>query len=71
MATNPYLARAQGLQDERFAVQRQKEAEALKLQTAPLSQALQADQMRLTAYSDPQGNPLPQYEKQHWRSVGD
>ena len=65
MATNPYLARAQGLQDQNFAEQREKKAEALKLQTAPLSQALQADQMRLTAYSDPQGNPLPQYEKQH------
>ena len=65
MATNPYLARAQGLQDKTFEVQRQKQADALKLQTAPLSQALAADQMRLATYSDPQGNPLPQYKDQH------
>ena len=46
MATNPYLARAQALQDQRWGDQ-------TKFKLAPLSQALTADQTRLALYADP------------------
>ncbi len=46
MATNPYLARAQTLQEQRWGDQ-------TKFKLAPLSQALTADQTRLALYADP------------------
>ena len=65
MATNPYLARAQSLQDQGW----QKKDDALKLQIAPLTQAIAADRQKLTAFMDDKGNVIPEHQKDYDATV--
>lgn len=52
MATNPYLARAQSLQDDSW---KKKDEAKNSLQLAPLTQAISADRQKLTAFLNPDG----------------
>jgi hypothetical protein len=61
MATNPYLARAEQLQDQRWD-------NRLKQQLAPLTQSIAADQARLSTLIDVNGLPKPE-SKQEYETI--
>ena len=69
MATNPYLARAQSLQDDSW---KKKDEAKNSLQIAPLTQAIAADRQKLTAFIDPAtGQPYddPGHQKEYKATV--
>ena len=66
MATNPYLARAQSLQDDSW---KKKDEAKNSLQIAPLTQAIAADRQKLTAFIDDKGNVIPEHQKDYDATV--
>jgi hypothetical protein len=66
MATNPYLARAQSLQDDSW---KKKDEAKNSLQIAPLTQAISAERQKLIAFMDDKGNVIPAHKEEYDATV--